>query len=225
MAYSMFFDDLQLPVVPEKIAVSVGNNNKELTLISDETVNVLRQPTLKQISFELLIPNTRYPFATYSGEFKDDTFYIQKLLELKNNTKSFRFIYTRTKPNGKLMYSVNMPVSMEECTFTESSANGTDIIAAVKLKEYREYGTKILKKSDNYAEVSSVREIQSAPVHTQYTIKKGDTLWEISKKYLGNGKRYSEIYELNRDVLKSPSLIYPGQVIKLPNISGGSYGY
>lgn len=49
-----------------------------------------------------------------------------------------------------------------------------------------------------------------------YTIVKGDNLWNIAKKYLGSGTRYMEIYNLNKSILKSPSLIYPGQVIKLP---------
>ncbi len=47
-----------------------------------------------------------------------------------------------------------------------------------------------------------------------YTIKKGDTLWYISKKYLGTGTRYPEIMSLN--ALKSTT-IYPGQILRIPN--------
>ncbi len=47
-----------------------------------------------------------------------------------------------------------------------------------------------------------------------YTIKKGDTLWDISKKYLGTGTRYPEIMSLN--ALKSTT-IYPGQILRIPN--------
>jgi len=49
-----------------------------------------------------------------------------------------------------------------------------------------------------------------------HTVVKGDTLWDIARKYLGEGKRYPEIYELNKDIVKNPNLIYPGQVLKLP---------
>ena len=46
---------------------------------------------------------------------------------------------------------------------------------------------------------------------------KGDTLWDLSQKYLGEGKRYTEIYELNKNVIgPNPNLIYPGQVLRLP---------
>ena len=49
-----------------------------------------------------------------------------------------------------------------------------------------------------------------------YVIEKGDTLWAISKQYLGDGNRYAEIFEANREVIKDPDLIYPGQKIRIP---------
>ena len=47
-----------------------------------------------------------------------------------------------------------------------------------------------------------------------HTVVKGDTLWDIAKKYLGNGSRYPEIKTLNN--LKSDT-IYSGQKLKIPN--------
>ena len=47
-----------------------------------------------------------------------------------------------------------------------------------------------------------------------HTVVKGDSLWGIAQRYLGKGNRYPEIVSLNG--LKS-TLIYPGQVLKLPN--------
>ncbi len=46
-----------------------------------------------------------------------------------------------------------------------------------------------------------------------YTVKIGDTLWNIAQNLLGNGARYKEIVSLNN--LHS-SIIYPGQVLKIP---------
>ena len=48
-----------------------------------------------------------------------------------------------------------------------------------------------------------------------YVIQKGDTLWGIAKQYLGNGSRYTQIFEDNREVIKDPDLIYPGQKIRI----------
>jgi nucleoid-associated protein YgaU len=49
-----------------------------------------------------------------------------------------------------------------------------------------------------------------------YVIKSGDTLSAIAKKYYGNGSLYPRIFEANREVIKNPDLIYPGQKIRIP---------
>jgi len=49
-----------------------------------------------------------------------------------------------------------------------------------------------------------------------YTIEKGDTLWAIAKKHLGDGNKYNDIFAANREVIKDPDLIYPGQKIRIP---------
>ena len=60
----------------------------------------------------------------------------------------------------------------------------------------------------------------TAPVQTVtvefYTIQKGDTLSGIAKKFYGKASDYPKIFEANREVIKDPDLIYPGQVIRIP---------
>jgi LysM repeat protein len=50
-----------------------------------------------------------------------------------------------------------------------------------------------------------------------YIVKKGDSLSKIAMKELGNGNRWPEIYELNKDQIKDPDLIQIGWELKLPN--------
>ncbi len=52
-----------------------------------------------------------------------------------------------------------------------------------------------------------------------YTVKKGDTLSKIAKTYYGNAMKYPVIFEANREVIKDPNLIYPGQVLRIPKIA------
>ena len=48
------------------------------------------------------------------------------------------------------------------------------------------------------------------------TVQPGFTLWGIAKRQLGQGIMYVQVYEANKDKIKDPDLIYPGQVFTLP---------
>lgn len=52
--------------------------------------------------------------------------------------------------------------------------------------------------------------------YTLYTVKKGDTLQKISRKFYNTTRRWKKIYEANKDILKTFDDIYPGQVLKIP---------
>lgn len=49
-----------------------------------------------------------------------------------------------------------------------------------------------------------------------YTVQKGDSLSKIAKRRYGEAGKWKIIYEANKDIIKNPDLIYPGQVLKLP---------
>ncbi|MGH7520245.1 MAG: LysM peptidoglycan-binding domain-containing protein [Gemmatimonadales bacterium] len=49
-----------------------------------------------------------------------------------------------------------------------------------------------------------------------YVVVKGDSLSEIAKREYGDVKEWRRIYEANRDIIKHPDLIYPGQTLRLP---------
>jgi nucleoid-associated protein YgaU len=57
---------------------------------------------------------------------------------------------------------------------------------------------------------------QSEPESQYYTVVKGDTLSKISKQYYGNPNKYYAIFEANKPMLKTPELIYPGQMLRIP---------
>lgn len=56
---------------------------------------------------------------------------------------------------------------------------------------------------------------ESAPVR-DYTIRSGDSLSKIAKEFYGNTGDWKKIYQANKDTIKDPNMIYPGQKIKIP---------
>lgn len=54
------------------------------------------------------------------------------------------------------------------------------------------------------------------PAFETYTIKPGDSLSKIAKLKLGNANDWPKIHEANKDTIKDPNKIFPGQVIKIP---------
>ena len=52
-----------------------------------------------------------------------------------------------------------------------------------------------------------------------YVIQKGDSLSKIAKQYFGDAMKYPLIFEANREVIKNPDLIYPGQTVRIPKIA------
>ena len=49
-----------------------------------------------------------------------------------------------------------------------------------------------------------------------YTVKRGDCLWNIAKRFYGNGAKYTRIYDANTNKIANPNLIYPGQIFVIP---------
>ena len=59
----------------------------------------------------------------------------------------------------------------------------------------------------------------SATAGRTYTVVSGDSLSKIAKHHYGDAGKWHAIYEANRDKIKNPDLIYPGQVLTIPDIS------
>lgn len=223
MAYHFYVDKMLCPVAPSKLQIKIKNQNKTATLINEGEINILKQAGLTEISFDLLLPNVKYPFAIYKSGFQNAKVYLDMLEKLKVEKKPFQFIVTRTFPNGKMLFDTNMKVSLEDYNIKEDAKQGFDVMVSVKLKQYRDYGTKTCNISfaSSKPKVSTqpVRAAENSPApktNKSYTVKKGDCLWNIAKKFYGKGSKYTVIYNANRDKIRNPNLIYTGQVLTIP---------
>lgn len=79
----------------------------------------------------------------------------------------------------------------------------------------------VIGNSSGIATVDDQMTVEHVEPEAQFhTVVSGDTLGKIAKKYYGNAMKYPVIFEANKPMLKSPDLIYPGQVLRIPHIEG-----
>lgn len=214
MAYSFYLDNIVLPIAPSKFSVGIQNKNKTVELINDKQINILKLPGLTDISFEFILPNSKYPFVT---NWQPPQYYLSVLEKLKVNLQPFQFVIARSLPNGQPSFATNMSVSLESYEIVEDSENGFDITVKVNLKQYRPYATQTveIKTSVDGSKVSVEKNAraQTKQPDKTYTVQKGDTLWNIAKKYLGDGSKYKQLATLNN--ISNPNFLSVGQVLKL----------
>ena len=58
-----------------------------------------------------------------------------------------------------------------------------------------------------------------APKEGRIVIQPGNNLWRISRVLYGTGSKFTMLYEANKDQIRNPNLIYPGQVFKTPDVA------
>lgn len=75
--------------------------------------------------------------------------------------------------------------------------------------------------TQNTTSTQKATSAQKAATKT-HTVKRGDTLWALAKKYYGSGAKYPTIYNANRDKIKNPNLIQIGWVLTIPSAAGAS---
>ena len=87
--------------------------------------------------------------------------------------------------------------------------------AHLKLKDFNNVIQEIKTEIAN-AKRQEANALAAQSTTQVYYVVKGDSLWKIAKKALGNPFKWMAIYNLNKDLIKNPDLIFPGQQFKIP---------
>lgn len=218
MAYEIYLNDMLLPVPPQKIPVKYPGQNKTANLINGEEINLIKPMGLAEISLDFILPQMRYPSAVWGRGADSAEEFLEQLQELFEEGEAFEFIVIRDTPKGS--FDTNLDVTIEDIKVSDDVKEGFDLAVSLTLKEFRSYGTKrmnFLLIEDKPEATEEPPERNGEPESPRsYTVVKGDCLWNIAKKLLGSGSRWKEIYNLNRDKISNPNLIYPGQVLAIP---------
>jgi nucleoid-associated protein YgaU len=211
LTYNGETEKLRFPVLPETIRIQKGGANQSVGIQGLGEVVIKQDPAATVLSFSGFFPATPFPGVQFEPLKPPETLKDQ-IVAWKDGDKPVHFLITGT--------SVNLFCVIEDFTVSEQGGDIGTIHYSLTLKEYKEVNARQVKvdipaKKAYVPAPAPARTDNRAPERT-YTVVKGDCLWNIAAKHLGSGSRYTEIYDLNRDIIKNPNLIFPGQVLKLP---------
>lgn len=120
-------------------------------------------------------------------------------------------------PKSRDTYVLEIDTGAAKVKDANTQSTATSSVAEESYTEEEAYSTS--RSEYNYGNVneSFVAETEVVePSFTEYKIEKNDTLQKISQKFYGTTKRWNEIYQANKDVIKDPNRIKPGKTIRIP---------
>ena len=113
-----------------------------------------------------------------------------------------------------MLYSAGLKINQLE---VELEGQTVKVYGETKSAADREKAILILGNVDGIENVEDRISLLGEEAHTEfYKVQKGDSLSKIAKKFYGDPLKYNILFEANKEVIKDPNLIYPGQVIRLP---------
>lgn len=210
---------IALPLPPESVKCKAETKFITYNIIDVGEVKLPNGEKLTKFSWSGRLPGAsmKHMRMVSSADWRSPK-EIQSIFSVwRNKGKKLRLLITGTTINHDV-YLENYSVDNSKLDTVEYS------ISFAVAKDIKVYTTAELniEEAAQVPQTTNDRPASSeaateTPQKTTYTVKPGDSLWAISKKLLGSGARYSELYELNKSIIGSnPNLIYPGQTFTIP---------
>lgn len=211
LTYNAEKEKIQLPVLPESFKVENGSSNDTVDVAGLGEIIIMQSRPALQFSFSSFFPATKFPGLQVSSITKPLTL-VQKINTWKASKTPVHFIVTAC--------GVDLYATIEKFSYEEDGGDPGTYQYSMTLKEYREIKVRQVKVSIPKATATVKKEeprVDNSVAPKTYTVKSGDCLWNIAKKYYGSGAQYTKIYNANKGVIGgNPNLIYPGQVLTIP---------
>lgn len=205
---------LRLPVTPSDFTIQAGNNTQNVTVTNVGELSLWGPDKLRSISIQSFFPYRFHSsYCSYRG-FPKPWDCIETINKWRNSGKPIRLlIIDRSRE-----VDINIEMLIETLDTSMRDASG-DVYFTLAFKEYRRVKLEQVKGNQNIETVRptppSVLDKPSSGQRTHKVVS-GDTLWDLAKKYYGNGSKYPTIFNANRDKVKDPNLIHVGWVLVIP---------
>ena len=186
----------RFPVLPSSFTVNNSTILDSTSIVNKGEVVVFSGNSLKSTEITSFFPSVEYSFCAYKG-FPQPYECVKLIEDWRKKGQDVRLIITDT--------DVNMLMIIESFEYGER-AGTRDIEFTISLREYIPLSIPTVSTQTQGPTQNTPRPSESPKPTTQKThkVKKGDCLWDIAKKYYGNGSLYPKIKEANKS--KYPSL-------------------
>ena len=189
-----------LPILPASFTVSLDNLHQTVDVHTRGEVTILGKRGLKNIELTSFFPAHDYPFAAYHKN-QEPYSYVKRLLAWQDDP--VRLTITETNINDLMIFT--------SFSYGEPDSTG-DIEYTMSLQEYRppKY-TKPQKKTKTKrtavrigdGTVGEAQRSQKKVTQKVYTVKKGDSLPDLSKKLYGSGSLADTLYQANQGAIEA----------------------
>lgn len=202
-------EKLQIPVLPEKFTVTIGSKNTSVDVTGLGEITIKQSRPAYHFSFSSFFPATNFP-GIDNVVLAEPLKCVERINSWIESKKPVHVIITGA--------GINEYCTIEKFNRYEKGGDVGTIHYDLTLKEYREVTVRQVTVEGTTATVEKTEtRVDNTTTPKTYTVKKGDCLWNIAKAMYGNGADYTKIYNANKSVVGSnPNLIYPGQVLTIP---------
>ena len=201
----------QLPVNPETIKMSQNGANESVTIANLGESTLIQNPKALVISF-----SSFFPAKHFSGcnpkRIAIPHYYIYGILGWQSRKTPIKLYITGC--------AISHSVTIENFQYSQSGGDVGTYDYSITLKRYTPI--KVVQLDVNKLKKTASVKNTSARVNTQskpktYTVKDGDCLFNIAKKYYGDGSQLNKIYNANKNVIgANPNFIKAGMVLSIP---------
>ena len=211
LTYNAVKEKTQLPVLPTSFQTRNGSKNDSMDITGLGEVVIMQSRPALQFSFSSFFPATRFPGIKVNKITKPLEL-VERINTWKASKKPVHFIATAC--------GIDLFVTIESFDYSEEGGDPGTYQYSISLKEYREISVRQVKVDIPTKKATVKKEkprVDNTVKPKTYTVKAGDCLWNIAKKFYGDGSQYTKIYNANKGVIGgNPNLIYGGQVLTIP---------